>query len=143
MINTTYIFLDANVYVGFLPHSKLEVLLKKLLPFKIIVSKELLEEIKRVSLYPRITKQIPLPYLNDYIFSIPIALEAIKQNADIFINNEIPILVEEPIADPNDWYITNIGIQYNCTIITDDSDILNMENTSFPVLSIKNFLSSL
>jgi putative PIN family toxin of toxin-antitoxin system len=143
MINTTYIFLDTNVYLRFLPHSKLGDLLKKLLPFKIIVSKELLEEIKRVSLYPSITKQIPLIYLDDYILKIPIALEAIKQNADIFINNEIPILVEEPVSDPNDWYITNIGIQYNCTIITDDSDILNMENTSFPVLSIKSFLSSL
>lgn len=139
MITTTYIFLDTNVYVRFLPHNKLVTLLKKLLPYKIIVCKQLIDEIKSVAIYDSITKQIPLENLNSYYKSLPIALEAIKLNADIFIDADIPILLEEPIGDAKDWYITNVALQYNCTVITDDRDFTNWVNPPFPILSIQDF----
>lgn len=102
-----------------------------------------MDEIESVALYPRITSLIPIPYLENYIHNLPIALEAIRQNADIFIKDKIPILIEEPYLDPNDWYITNIGMQYNCTIVTDDLDLLNMKNPAIPVISIKDFFQTI
>ncbi len=141
MITTTYLFLDTNVYVRFLPHNKLSVLLRKLSPYKIIACTQLLDEINRVVTYPSVTKQIPAPNLNNYIQNLAIAIQAIKLNADIFIEGTIPVLVEEPAKDINDWYITNIALQYNCTVISDDGDFLNWKNPPFPILSIKDFLS--
>ena len=73
----------------------------------------MIDEIKSVAIYDSITKQIPLENLNSYYKSLPIALEAIKLNADIFIDADIPILLEEPIRDAKDWYITNVALQYN------------------------------
>lgn len=142
MITTTYLFLDTNVFVKFIPHNKLTVLLRKLIPYKIIACTQLLNEIKRVALYPGVIKQIPSANLNSYIENLPLALTAIKLSADIFIEEEIPILVEEPATDPNDWYITNIALQYNCTVISDDNDFLNWRDPAFPILSIKEFLST-
>ena len=142
MITTTYLFLDTNVYVRFLPHNKLTILLKKLLPYKIIVCQQLLNEIERVARYESVTKQIPAALLESYLNNLPVAIETIKLNADIFIEETIPILIEEPVEDPYDWYITNIAMQYNCTVVTDDNDFFNIPNVSFPVLSIKDFFTS-
>ena len=142
MITTTYIFLDTNVYVRFLPHNKLATLFKKLFPYKIIACKQLINEINSVAKYESIIKQIPLEKLNNYYNSLPIALEAIKLNADIFIDADIPILVEEPLRDEKDWYISNVALQYNCTVVSDDRDFTNWINPPFPILSIKDFLKN-
>ncbi len=52
--DTRYIFLDANVYVQYLPYFKAEVLLKKLEHLNLIVCSELINEIRRVAFYPGI-----------------------------------------------------------------------------------------
>lgn len=143
MLKTRYVFLDANIYVQYLPYYKAEVLLQKLQNIKIIVSLELLTEIDRVSAYPFIINRIPIneqPAYRQYVKKVLLKLMTF---ADIYIHQPVPILLEEPASDPNDWYISNICLQYNCTLVTADKHFLNWPQVPFPTITPAEFFKGL
>ncbi len=141
--DTRYIFLDANVYVQYLPYFKAEVLLKKLEYQNLIVCSELINEIRRVAFYPGILQQINPANQNNYHDYVQAVLLKIQQFAEITIDTPIPILIELPAQDNGDWYITNICLQYNCTLVTADKHFLKWDQPPFPVISPAEFFKQL
>jgi predicted nucleic acid-binding protein len=143
MLKTRYVFLDANIYVQYLPYYKAETLLHKLQTIKIIVCDELLTEIERVAAYPFIINRIPINEQDNYLQYVQKVLLKLMAFADIYINQPIPMLIEEPANDPNDWYISNICTQYNCTLVTADNDFLKWSTAPFPILTPAEFFKGL
>jgi predicted nucleic acid-binding protein len=135
MLSTRYVFLDTNIYVQYLPYYKAEVLLHKLQTVKLIVTQELLTEINRVAFYPFIMNQILAHERPQYIDYVQKIILKIKAFADIFVEQPIPISLEAPIDDPNDWYITNVCLQYNCTLVTADKHFTTWSEAPFPVMT--------
>ncbi|MBX9784722.1 MAG: hypothetical protein K2X48_15645 [Chitinophagaceae bacterium] len=64
----------------------------------------------------------------------------IERFFDVFINSPVPISVEDPEDDPNDWYVYNIGLQYNCTIVSADKDLVRLKRKPFPFIHTAEFL---
>jgi predicted nucleic acid-binding protein len=141
--DTRYIFLDANIYVQYLPYFRAEVLLKKLEHLNLIVCGELINEIRRVAFYPGIIRLTNPANQNNYHDYVQAVLLKIQQFADINIVTPIPILIEQPAGDSGDWYITNLCLQYNCTLVTADKHFLKWEQPPFPVVSPADFFSRL
>jgi hypothetical protein len=109
--DTRYVFLDANIYVQYLPYFKADVLLKKLQHLDLIVCSELINEIRRVAFYPGILQQTDAVNQNNYHDYVQAVLLKIQQFAEINIDTPIPILVEQPAGDSADWYIKNLCLQ--------------------------------
>jgi protein tyrosine phosphatase len=97
--DTRYVFLDANVYVQYLPYFKAEVLLKKLQHLDLIVCSELITEIRRVAFYPGILQKTDSANQNNYHDYVQAVLLKIQQFAEINIDTPIPILIEQPALE--------------------------------------------
>jgi predicted nucleic acid-binding protein len=143
MPDTRYVFLDANVYVQYLPYYKTEVLLKKLHTQNLVVCSELLAEIERVAVYDFIIQHIAETDRTNYYQYVQESLKQLEIFADIFINSPVPILTEQPAADPADWYITSICTQYNCTLVTADKHFLRWTDAPFPIVATADFFKRL
>jgi hypothetical protein len=109
----------------------------------LIVCSELITEIRRVAFYPGILQKTDSANQNNYHDYVQAVLLKIQQFAEINIDTPIPILIEQPALDSGDWYITNLCLQYNCTLVTADKHFLTWAQTLFPVLSPADFFKQL
>jgi predicted nucleic acid-binding protein len=69
-------------------------------------------------------------------------LALIKYNSTLHINGIILINEKIPVNDPKDWYIHNLALQNNVSIITADKHFLLLENPVYPVIPISDFLKN-
>jgi predicted nucleic acid-binding protein len=142
-ISSKYIFLDTNVWVQYLPMLKMDSILLKIEPFDLLTCSELFKEVEDVCLRPRIIPKISENTMSIYHNYLQKSLQRILASAALHI--ETPIVINEflPQEDPKDWYIHNIGISYDVTIITGDKHLLNLQKQSYPIISSNEFLTSL
>lgn len=139
-INTKYLFLDTSVYVRYLPNLKLESLFKKVFPYKLITCSELLYEITDVCLRKQFTSRFKDEALNSYHKYIEQSVGLIKNNSALHFNEPISIKEKIPSNDPKDWYIHNLALQNDVSIVTGDKDLLQLKSVNYPIIPVVEFL---
>ena len=141
-IETEYLFLDSNAYARFMINGRLQSLLagihKKFPEVKLILCKELVIELEDVCTRERFLKRASKKGIDDYVEIIQAQIKQLLIFADEYIDDEITILVPLPNNDPDDWYVFNLGLHYNCTVISNDKHIKNIPNKPFPFLLLMN-----
>ncbi|MBX9783143.1 MAG: hypothetical protein K2X48_07605 [Chitinophagaceae bacterium] len=148
MINTRYLFLDANVYDRYIFHLRTGLLLNLIathLPgIHIIVCSELFTEIRTVCNRPgKPFELMKSKGLADVNAAVEKEISIIKLFAGIDITDTIPITEQQPKADPKDWYIHNLGKQYNVTIVSNDTHLIQLKNKPYPFFTADEFLNQL
>ncbi|MBX9783985.1 MAG: hypothetical protein K2X48_11915 [Chitinophagaceae bacterium] len=144
-INTRYLFLDANVFNRYILQGKLSSLLEKISihfpDIELITCTELFHEIADTCTRERPLNAAKAKGIHNYEELIATQIEVLKFFSDIYINSAIAIQEEQPLADPKDWYIYNLGKQYNVTIISGDRHIREIREKPFPFIDADDFLS--
>ena len=139
-INTKYLFLDTSVYVRYLPNLKLESLFKKVFPYKLITCSELLYEITDVCLRKQFTSRFKDEALNSYHKYVEQSVGLITNNSALHFNEPISIKKKIPSNDPKDWYIHNLALQNDVSIVTGDKDLLQLKSVNYPIIPVVEFL---
>ena len=142
-INTKYLFLDTSVYVRYLPNLKSESLFKKVFSYKLITCSELLYEITDVCLRKQFTSRFNNEELDSYHKYVEQSVALIKYNSALHFNE--PILIEEniPVNDSRDWYIHNLALQNDVSIVTGDKHLLQLKNINYPIIPVLDFLTNI
>jgi predicted nucleic acid-binding protein len=141
-INTKFLFLDTSVYVRYIPNLKSESLFKKVFPYKLITCSELLFEIKDVCLREQFTFRFKDGALDSYHKYVDQSVALIKYNSALHFNEPILITENIPVTDPKDWYIHNLALQNDVTIITGDKHLLQLKNVNYPIIPVLEFLTN-
>jgi predicted nucleic acid-binding protein len=144
-INTRYLFLDANVFNRYILQSKLSSLLEKInnhFPeIELITCTELINEIADTCTRERPLKTAISKGIHNYEELIAQQIEVLRFYSDIYIDSPIAIQEEQPVDDMKDWYIFNLGKQYNVTIVSGDKHIREIAEKPFPFIDADDFLN--
>ncbi|MBX9782414.1 MAG: PIN domain-containing protein [Chitinophagaceae bacterium] len=127
------VLFDSNFYVSHLMHNRLMSLLQKLKPFRIISCKQQMSEIERVLFYKHVAARAIKAYGTQLAYENEIekALPVLTVQCFLFDEGMVEIVLKEPKADPDDWYLTNLAYKHNAILVTDNtSDFITWRNSA-------------
>jgi predicted nucleic acid-binding protein len=129
--------------VQYLSKLKTDSILLKIEPFDLIRCVELINEIEDVCSRPKIINKLPEQAYAGYNTFISKSLQRIKASALLHIENPITIVERLPAADPKDWYIHNLALLHDTTIVTGDKHLLEMPRKYYEIIPSAIFLAAI
>ncbi len=134
--NFVRLIIDTNIWISFLisdKHRKLDNLLSRP-KTKILFSTELLEEINRVSIFPKLKKYFPPHVVEEMLLSLEDYIDLIQVKSKVDI-----------CRDPNDNFLLALAKDGNANfLITGDKDLLALKMFGkTKIVTLTNFLEEL
>jgi putative PIN family toxin of toxin-antitoxin system len=134
--NFVRLIIDTNIWISFLisdKHRKLDNLLSHP-KTKILFSTELLEEINRVSIFPKLKKYFPSHAVEEMLLNLEDYIDLIQVNSKVDI-----------CRDPNDNFLLSLAKDGNANfLITGDKDLLSLKKFGkTKIITLTNFFEEL